>query len=82
MVAMDDRTLERYAAIATRVHALLTEPEPDSLRAPPEVRQMIAVGAYRLGLYVSAMPGAQAAGRSEFDETRVLHEEIDAARRR
>jgi hypothetical protein len=76
---MDDRTLERYAVIAARVHALLADPEPDSLRAPPDVHQMIAVAAYRLGLYVSAMPGAQAAGRTEFDETRLLHEELDGA---
>ena len=79
---MRDPTLDRYAALANRVHALLREPQPESLEAPPLIRRLLAAGAYRLALYVSAMPGAQPHSRAELDELRVRGEStIDADRR-
>ena len=74
MVRMNDAELDRYAAIARRVHALLSDPAPDSLQAPPEVPRLLAVGVYRLGLYASAMPGAQATSMRELQELRALLE--------
>jgi len=73
---MADTTLERYAALATRVHDLLREPEPESLAAPPAVHRLVATGVYRLALYVSAMPGAQSPSREELEELRLLGESV------
>ena len=80
---MRDATLDRYAALANRVHALLREPQPESLDAPPLIRRLLATGAYRLAVYVSAMPGAQPQSRAEIDELRALGDSaIDTDARR
>jgi len=71
-------TLERYAALASQVRSLLREPEPESLDAPPPIRRLLTLGVYRLALYVSAMPGAQAQSCAEIEEMRAQGESIDA----
>ncbi len=76
MIRMHDSTLENYAALARTMHALLSEPEPESLQASPEARRVIALGVYRLAVYVSAMPGAQAVDRNELDQLRSQAEEL------
>ena len=80
---MNDPTLERYVALARRVHELLGEPDadPQSLSAPPQAQRAIARGVYRLAVYVSAMPGAQAPCAEELDELRALHERLERAQR-
>jgi hypothetical protein len=77
---MPETTLETYAALAETVHALLSDPDPASLRAPPEVRRMLAQAAYRLAVYVSAMPGAQGADRDELADLRAMREALGAPR--
>jgi hypothetical protein len=72
---MKDAELDRYVALARRVHALLSEPEPESLDAPPEVPRLIAVGVFRLGLNASAMPGAQATSMRELQDLRAQLDE-------
>jgi len=67
---MRDPQLERYAALTRRVHALLREQEADGLAAPPEVGRLLALAVHRLGLHVSAMPGAQPPGPPEFEALR------------
>lgn len=79
---MRDTTLERYAALASRVHSLLREPQPESLDAPPGATRLIATGVYRLSLYVSAMPGAQPPSQAEIEELRALGEATIGAGRR
>lgn len=79
---MRDPQLDRYAALAARAHALLRDPQPDSLVAPPEVAKLLALAVHRLGLYVSAMPGAQPPAASEFGALRADGEAIERAARK
>lgn len=79
---MRDPQLDRYAALAARVHALLRDPDPDSLAAPPEAAQLLALAVHRLGLYVSAMPGAQPPVARELDALRAGNQALARAGRR
>lgn len=78
---MRDPQLDRYAALAARAHALLRDPEPDSLSAPPAVARLLALAVHRLGPYVSAMPGAQPPAAPELDTLRDEAQALERARR-
>lgn len=65
---MTDPLLARYGAIARRVHALLetgalAPPQAAAVGLPApqtaEAERLLDDACYRLGLYVSAMPGAK-----------------------
>jgi len=82
-----DRILQRYRALARRTaEALEAAPTdaaasgPESTFAPAdtpdEVFELLEDAVYRLGLYVSAMPGARPRTRAEFE---ALATEVAAA---
>ena len=63
---MSDLLLARYAALARRAQALLETPVPEATPdAPAAVEQLVSDAIYRLGLYVTAMPGARGAPAPE-----------------
>ena len=71
-----DRILLRYAALARRAERLLAAPAPGNGPVPTEVLTLLDDTTYRLGLYVSAMPGSRAPAPAEFE---ALSREVDDA---
>jgi hypothetical protein len=69
-----DRLLLRYTLLAARAEQLLIEPALEDVEVPDEAVQLLDDAAYRLGLYVSAMPGSRAPALADFE---ALAGEID-----